>query len=87
MPVKKAAFKHVRQTKKRTAQNKAVGQNVRYLLKNTRAAIVNKDKTKAAEWNKKTVKALDKAVQHHVLKKNTASRYKSRLQQQINKLK
>ena len=87
MPVKKAAYKHVRQTKKRTVQNKTVVQNVRYLLKNTRAALANKDKAKAVELNKKTVKALDKAVQHHVLKKNTASRYKSRLQQQINKLK
>ena len=87
MPVKKAAFKHVRQTKKRTALNKEVRQDVRYLLKNTRTALDNKDKAKAAELLKKTVKSLDKAAQHHVIKKNTASRYKSRLQQQLNKLK
>lgn len=87
MPVKKAAFKHVRQTKKRTAKNLKEKQNLKYLLKKTRSYLEKKDKAKASEWLTKTVKALDKATQHKLIKKNTASRNKSRLTKQVNALK
>jgi len=87
MPVKKAAFKHVRQTKKLTAKNDKEKQRVKYLLKQTKKAIEDKDKGKAADWLKKTGKVLDKAAKNNILKKNTASRYKSRLTIRVNKLK
>ncbi len=87
MPIKKAAFKHLRQTKKRTAKNRSVKEKVRATVKATRKAILAKDKNKAAESLKKAVKVLDKASQNKVYKKNTTSRLKSRMTKQINALK
>lgn len=87
MPIKHAAFKHLRQTKKRTIQNKKAKDNLKSLVKAVRKAIVQKDKTKAAEALKKAVRALDKAAQKQVIKKNRASRLKSRLSRQASSLK
>ncbi|MFH1598631.1 MAG: 30S ribosomal protein S20 [Patescibacteria group bacterium] len=87
MPIKKAAFKDLRQTKKKTAKNLQEKQSFKYLLKQTRKAIEAKNKAGAAESLKKAIKALDKAAQHNLLKKNTASRYKSRLTKKVNALK
>ena len=86
MPVKQAAYKHLRQTKKRTAKNQKEKQSFKYLVKQTRKAIEAKDKGKATDLLKKTGKALDKAAQHGIIKKNTAGRYQSRLAKQVSKL-
>jgi len=86
MPIKKAAFKHLRQTKKRTTQNTAVKNKLKAVVKAARKAIAAKNKGKATETVKKAVKALDKAAQNKVIKKNKASRFKSRLTSQLNKL-
>lgn len=83
MPIKKSAFKHQRQTIKRTVLNKAAKERMRTTLKNARKAIVAKDKTKATDAVKKAIKILDKSAQHKLIKKNTASRYKSRLMKQL----
>ena len=87
MPIKHAAFKHLRQTKKRTTQNKKAKDSLKSLVKAVRKAIVQKDTAKAAEALKKAVRALDKAAQKHVIKKNRASRLKSRLSRQVSSLK
>lgn len=87
MPIKKAASKHLRQTKKRTARNVAVKNRIKAAVKSARTAIANKDKAKATEGVKKAVKTLDKAAKNKVMKKNTASRLKSRLMLGLNKLK
>jgi len=87
MPIKKAAIKHLRQTKRQTIRNKKVKDQLKYLIKQTRRALGIKDKNKAAEALKKAVKALDKAAQKKIIKKNKASRLKSRLARQLNKLK
>lgn len=86
MPTKKAAFKHLRQTKKRTAQNKSVKGRLRSAIKDARTAITAKDKATATELVKAAVKALDKAAQNKVVPKNTASRNKSRLMTALNKI-
>ena len=86
MPTKKAAFKHLKQTKVHTAKNRSVKEKVRATVKATRKAILAKDKSKAVESLKKTVKILDKAEQNKVYKKNTTSRLKSRMTKQINAL-
>jgi ribosomal protein S20 len=46
-----------------------------------------KDKEKSKEFYLKLQKALDKAAQKNILKKNTVSRYKSRLSQKVNAMK
>ena len=87
MPIKKAAFKQIRQTKKRTLRNKKVKDNLKYLIKKSRKLIEAKKKDEAKDWVVKTIKALDKAAQKKIIKKNTAARRKSRLMKRLNSLK
>lgn len=87
MPVKKAAYKHLRQTKKRTEKNLKEKDNIKYLLKQIAKAAEAKDKAKAEELAKKAIKAIDKAIQHKVIKKNTGARQKSKMMAKINKFK
>jgi len=84
MPVKKAAFKALRQDKKRALHNKKVKDNIAYLLKKAGKFIEAKDKNKAKELIDKAVKALDKAAKRNIMKKNTCNRVKSRLIKRFN---
>ena len=86
MPTKKAAIKHLKQTKKRTVQNIVVKNRLDAAVKKSRKLIAEKKKAEAMEAVKQAVKALDKAAQNKLIKKNTASRTKSRLMKQLNKL-
>lgn len=86
MPITKAAYKHLRQTKLRTEQNKAMKENLRRLLKKTKRAIESGNLTDAQTELKKTLQALDKAARRGVLKKNAAARKKSRLSRALNVL-
>ncbi len=86
MPTKKAAIKHLKQTKKQTGRNKSVKTTLRSAIKQARKLITAKDKAKATEAVAKAIKLIDKAAQNKVIKKNTASRYKSRLTTALNKL-
>ncbi|MFH0814906.1 MAG: 30S ribosomal protein S20 [Candidatus Falkowbacteria bacterium] len=78
------AIKDIRKTKKRTLRNKKVKVGVKKLRKDTSAAITKKT-AKRDQLLKETLKALDKAVQRGIVKKNTAARYKSRLMKLYNK--
>lgn len=86
MPTKKSAIKHLRQTKKLTGRNTVVKDNLKKLVKKSQKLLVEKKKGEAEASIKQTIKALDKAAQNGVMKKNTASRTKSRLMKQLNKL-
>ena len=78
MPIKKAAIKDVKQNAVRRVRNLRVQRTVREAVKSAREAIANKD-AKAAELVSSAGKLLDRAAQKNVIKKNTASRTKSRL--------
>lgn len=80
----KAALKDIRQTKKRTAYNQKIKDNFKSLVKKTRKAIEGKDKG-AEKLLSDSMKALDKAAQKGVIKKNTRDRKKSRLHMAFNK--
>ena len=86
MPIQKAAFKALRQAKKATIKNLRVKRNLKAIVKKSRKEIKDKTET-AAENVKKAIKALDKAAQKNLIKKNTAARLKSRLMTQLNKIK
>lgn len=86
MPIKKSAFKTLRQDKKRADHNKKIKSDMAALIRKVRKAIEKKDKTKATEWLKQAIKKIDKAVQKGVLKKNTAARNKSRLSKAVKDL-
>lgn len=79
MPVKKSAFKALRQDKRRAVRNKKIKSDLVALIRKVRKSIEAKDGTKASEWLNQTIKKIDKAAQIGVLKKNTAARKKSRL--------
>lgn len=84
MPIKKSAEKALRQTKKRTLRNAKVKEGVQYLRRMVRKALAAKDVKQAQETAKAAIKAIDKAMQNKVLKKNTGSRLKSRMVKAIN---
>ena len=73
MPIKSAAFKHMRQSKKRAKRNDAVLKNVQYLVKKTQKLIEKKDKELSRKNLFASIKAIDKAAQQGILRKNTAA--------------
>lgn len=87
MPIKKSAKKYMSVTARKTLKNKKTKGIYRSAVKKTREAIAAKDIKGAGEWFKKSIKALDKAAQKKILKKNTVARYKSRLNKAIKNLK
>ena len=74
-----SAVKRARQTERRTTRNRANTSTLRTQLRDLRETIAKGDKSAAEEMYRKTVSALDKAIQKGTLHENTASRYKSRL--------
>lgn len=86
MPIKQAAKKYVRVTAKKTLRNKIATGVVKSAIKKTREAVAGGNVSVAQEWLKKAGKALDKAAQKKIIKKNTAARKKSRLNALVKKI-
>jgi len=74
-----SSLKRARQTETRTAARRVHKSHVRLAVRKLREALTAGDKTQLDAAFKSTVSVLDKSVQKGVLRKNTASRYKSRL--------
>ncbi len=87
MPTTHAAAKALRQTIKHRAKNVAEKAHVTKLLKQFGKVIAAKKVDDAATAVRAVGKALDKAVTHGVIKKNTAARLKSRAMKKFNALK
>lgn len=85
MPITSSAKKALRQGLKRRIQNTSVKKASRALLKEFRALVLKKETGAAKTLFPKVMKALDKAVKAKVMKKNTASRLKSRLAKSLAK--
>jgi len=82
-----SALKRARQTEHRTARNRANTSSLRSQLRELRETIAKGDKNAAEQTYRKTVSALDKAIQKGTLHENTASRYKSRLSARVTAIK
>ncbi|HLZ42378.1 MAG TPA: 30S ribosomal protein S20 [Candidatus Sulfotelmatobacter sp.] len=82
-----SALKRARQTEHRTVRNRANASALRSQLRDLREAIAKGDKAVAEQMYRKTVCALDKAIQKGTLHENTASRYKSRLSVRVSAMK
>ncbi len=87
MPNTKSAAKAMRQSIRRRARNLATKEKFKAAVKEVKKNITAAEKSKAVESLRQAMSALDKAVKKHVIKKNTASRKKSRLAKAIAKLK
>ena len=81
-----SSLKRARQTETKTAVNRANKSKLRGTLRVLREAIATGDKKTIAATFSETVSVLDKSVQKGVLHKNTASRYKSRLNARVKAL-
>jgi small subunit ribosomal protein S20 len=82
-----SALKRARQTERRTARNRGNTSRLRSALRDMREALTKGDKPAATQAFSQTASALDKAIQKGVLHKNTAARYKSRLNARLNRVK
>ena len=83
MPIKKAAKKALRQSLKRRARNIRKKEKMKELLKEFKNLLSNKEIEKAKSLLPQIYKSLDKAAKTGLIKKNTASRKKSRMAKAI----
>jgi small subunit ribosomal protein S20 len=81
-----SAFKRVRQTERRTVYNRRAKSRLRHQIRAMRRAIQEKDSKKAEVLLSATFSLIDRAVKTGVIKKNTASRYKSKLHVRVKAL-
>ncbi|HWG17569.1 MAG TPA: 30S ribosomal protein S20 [Acidobacteriaceae bacterium] len=81
-----SSLKRARQTETKTAVNRANKTKLRSSLRGLREAIAAGDKKTIQANYSETVSNLDKSVQKGVIHKNTASRYKARLNARVKAL-
>lgn len=87
MPVKKFAEKALRQAKKRMGRNLKVKRGIKDLTKKALKAVDAKNVEDVKKYSASAIKAIDKAIQKKVLKKNTGARRKSALMRKVNSIK
>jgi small subunit ribosomal protein S20 len=85
MPVKRAAFKDLRQSQKKAVINLRVKRGIKTLIKNIDKALADDKVEDAKKLAGELQKAIDKAIQQGRLKKNTGARKKSRVSARISK--
>ncbi|HLD70872.1 MAG TPA: 30S ribosomal protein S20 [Negativicutes bacterium] len=85
MAITKSAKKAIRQNKRRRAHNVIYLNNIKKLLKQAKDFVVQKKNQEAKELLPKVYQILDKAAKVGIIKKNTASRRKSRLTRMVDK--
>lgn len=78
-----SAIKRIRQTKRRDARNQRNASRLKTQVRKLKRALEASDADSAKSLLKPTISVVDKSVQKGVLKKNTASRIKSRLTRRV----
>ena len=79
MPITKSAKKALRQNEKRRVHNLKYKRKMKKLVKQVRGLVTEKKKKEAKKLLPQVYKILDKTAKVGIIKKNTASRNKSRL--------
>lgn len=79
----KSAAKRARQAKVRTARNRSTINKLKTLSRHSDSALEAKDKKTAAERVRALSSALDHAVKHGTIHRNTANRRKSALARKL----
>ena len=87
MPITKSAKKSIRKDKKRTNINIQRKNKVKDLVKKVNNLIAQGKKEEAKKLLPQIYKTLDKTAKTGIVKKNNASRRKSRISKAINKIK
>lgn len=86
MPITKSAKKALRQNIKRRAINVKKKRKLKTSLKEIKKLISQKKNEEANKLLPQVYKILDKAVKTNLIKKNTASRKKSRITKALNRV-
>jgi small subunit ribosomal protein S20 len=81
-----SALKRVRQTERRTEFNRKNKTRLRHTIREIRRALASKDPKSAAALLPQTFSVIDRSAKSGIIKKNTASRYKSKLTLRIKAL-
>ncbi len=87
MAITKSAKKAIKQNKKNRELNLVYIDAIKNIVKEAKTLVLQKKSKEAKELLPKIYKALDKAAKVGVIKKNNASRRKSRLTKLIEKVK
>ena len=85
MPITKSAKKALRQNIRRREKNIAYKDKLKNLIKEVRSLVLKKKIDEAKKLLPRVYKALDKTAKVGVIKKNAASRTKSRIAKLISK--
>ncbi len=85
MPITKSAKKALRQNVRRKARNLIYKKKTKDLIKKIRSLVLEKKNEEAKKLLPEIYKILDKSAKIGLIKKNTASRRKSRLTKLIQK--
>lgn len=85
MPIKKSAKKYMKSSRKRNEHNVLIKKQMRQLVKKVRDYLKSNDLKKATESVREAVRSIDRAAGKKIIKKNTASRKKSRLASALKK--
>jgi small subunit ribosomal protein S20 len=83
---KKNARKRHRQSEERRLRNRSVRTRVRRQMRRMRRAVAAGDSTEVARLLPETISVIDVGRRRGVLHQRTASRYKSRMAQQANRV-
>ncbi len=85
MPITKSAKKALRQNTRRKARNLVYRKKMKDLVKKVRDLVSKKKTEEAKKLLPQVYKILDKTAKVGIIKKNTASRKKSRITKLVNK--
>jgi len=81
-----SALKRMRQSERRTEFNRQNKSRLRHQIRAMRRAILAKDSAAATALLPKTFSIIDRSAKNGVIKKNTAARYKSKLNLRVKAL-
>jgi small subunit ribosomal protein S20 len=81
-----SARKRARQAVKQNAHNSSLRSRLRTAIKSVRKAMATGDKTVAAAQMQASTSVIDSIADKHIIHKNAAARYKSRLSAAIKRM-
>jgi small subunit ribosomal protein S20 len=81
-----SALKRMRMTKRKTEINRQRKSRLRHQVRTLRRALDSKDATAAKALIPKTFSIIDRAAKWGIIKKNTAARYKSRINLRLTRI-
>ena len=81
-----SSIKRIRQTERKTTFNRVAKTRLRHQIRKLRRALLANDAAQAEALLPATFSVVDRAAKNGIIKKNTASRYKSRLHKKLKAL-